>query len=351
MSHRTRLIWWIAGFVVFGLVLWRLGAALAPYIAAAILAYLLDPVAERMERAGMNRIVASLLLAGVAVLAVLGIVAAAIPLIVGQVAAFVEALPDILADFSARLEDAAPGIEGRQMLRDSVSAAQEVVQEHGMTAVTTVLASTARIADVIVFVLLAPLAAFFLVVNWNRMVAAIDGWLPRDQAPTIRRLARDMDTALGGFIRGQLVVVLIMTVYYSAGLTLVGLPYGFAVGVVAGIGTIIPFVGATIGSVLALGVALASFWGEWLAVGLVAAVYFGGQLVEGNVLTPKLVGQYVGLHPLWLLLAFSVFATLFGFLGIIVAAPAAAMLAVLVRFAFAQYLDSPLYTGQPPEEP
>jgi predicted PurR-regulated permease PerM len=156
---------------------------------------------------------------------------------------------------------------------------------------------------------------------------------------------------LGGFVRGQFIVALMMTVYYSAALTWAGLSYALAVGVVAGIGTLVPIVGATVGAILAIGIAIFQFWGDVGAIALVAGVYFGGQLVESNIITPRLVGRHVKLHPVWLLLAFSVFATLFGFIGIIVAVPVAAVMGVLVRFAIDQYIGSDLHAGVPEEKP
>ena len=184
------------------------------------------------------------------------------------------------------------------------------------------------------------------------MVASIDRMLPRDHAPTIRRLASEIDGTLSSFVRGMGTVCLILGTYYAIALMLVGLQFGLVVGFVAGALTFIPYLGALIGGALAIGLALFQFWGDWVSIGLVAGVFGLGQVIEGNVLTPKLVGSSVGLHPVWLILALSVFGTLFGFVGMLVAVPLAAALGVLARFGVSRYQESLLYqgTGNHPDE-
>ena len=181
--------------------------------------------------------------------------------------------------------------------------------------------------------------------DWDRLVAQIDELVPRDHAPVVRRLASEIDQVLASFIRGMGTVCLILGTYYAVALMLVGLQFGLVVGFIAGLVTFIPYLGALIGGALAIGLALFQFWGDWVSIGLVVAIFMVGQMVEGNFLTPKLVGNSVGLHPVWLLLALSVFGALFGFVGMLVAVPVAAMLGVLARFAAAQYLDGRLYRG------
>jgi predicted PurR-regulated permease PerM len=181
--------------------------------------------------------------------------------------------------------------------------------------------------------------------DWDRMVARIDAMLPRDHAPTVRRLAGEIDAVLAGFVRGQLSVCLLLGTYYIIGLMLAGLQYGLIVGAIAGAITFIPYVGSLVGGMLAIGLALFQFWGDWTSIAVVAAVFASGQFIEGNILTPKLVGKSVGLHPVWLLLALSAFGSIFGFVGMLVAVPVAAMIGVLTRFAVEQYQASLLYRG------
>ena len=173
----------------------------------------------------------------------------------------------------------------------------------------------------------------------------VDSWLPLDHRETVRDLAREIDRVLSGFVRGQVSVCLILGTFYSVTLMMAGLNFGLVVGAIAGAVTFIPYVGAIIGGVLAIGLALFQFWGDWVSIGIVAGIFAIGQFLEGNIITPKLVGSSVGLHPLWLIFALSAFGTLFGFVGMIVAVPVSAVIGVLVRFALDHYLESTLYQG------
>jgi predicted PurR-regulated permease PerM len=196
-----------------------------------------------------------------------------------------------------------------------------------------------------------PVVAVYMLLDWDRMITQIDSLLPRDHAPVVRRLAQDIDRTLASFIRGMGTVCLVLGTYYAIALMLVGLQFGLVVGFIAGLVTFIPYLGALIGGALALGLALFQFWGDWVAIAMVGGIFVTGQVIEGNVLTPKLVGNSVGLHPVWLILALSVFGTLFGFVGMLVAVPVAAALGVIARFAVEQYQLSLLYRGTtPPDE-
>ena len=197
----------------------------------------------------------------------------------------------------------------------------------------------------LVVLVVAPVVAFYLLLDWDRMTASIDDLLPRDHAPVIRELAADIDRTLASFVRGQGTVCLILGTFYAIALMLIGLQFGLIVGLVAGLLTFIPYVGALVGGVLSIGLALFQFWGDWIWIAAVAAVFMVGQAVEGNFLTPKLVGSSVGLHPVWLLFALAAFGTLFGFVGMLVAVPVAAMLGVLARYGIAHYRKGRLYRG------
>ena len=199
--------------------------------------------------------------------------------------------------------------------------------------------------NMLMLVVIVPVVSVYLLLDWDRMIANIDELLPRDHAPVVRQLASEIDRTLSSFVRGMGTVCLILGIYYAGALMLVGLQFGLVVGFVAGMVTFIPYLGALIGGVLAIGLALFQFWGEWTQVGLVAGIFIVGQVVEGNFLTPRLVGNSVGLHPVWLLLSLSVFGALFGFVGLLIAVPVTAALGVLARFGVRQYLQSKLYTG------
>ncbi|WP_114967119.1 AI-2E family transporter [Alkalilacustris brevis] len=343
--------WGIAAAVLLG-VLWLLGDVLLPFLVGAAVAYFLDPVVRRMQQAGLPRlaavIVISLALASVVVLAGLLI----IPRIFTQILQLFEAAPDIFQQLQAFVAThVSASFDADGAMRDGLAALGENIRQRGDALVEGVVTSARSVLGFFIFLVIAPVVAFYLLLDWPRLIARIDAYLPRDHAPTIRRLAGEIDHAIAGFVRGQLTVCLVLAVYYSGALMLAGLQYGLAVGVTAGLISFIPYIGAIVGGVLAIGLALFQFWGEPLAIGIVVAVFVLGQALEGNILVPKLVGRSVGLHPVWLLLALSAFGTLFGFSGMLVAIPLAAALGVLGRFAAEQYRASRLYDDRPGPPP
>jgi predicted PurR-regulated permease PerM len=191
-----------------------------------------------------------------------------------------------------------------------------------------------------------PVVAFYILLDWDRMIAKVDAWIPRDHVATVRQIASEIDQAIAGFIRGQGSLCIILGIYYGVGLSLVGLNFGLLIGLFAGMISFIPYVGSLVGLFLAVSIAIVQFWPDYLWVCLVLAVFFTGQFLEGNVLQPKLVGSSVGLHPVWLMFALFAFGALFGFVGLLIAVPAAAACGVLVRFALSRYLQSDLYYGR-----
>jgi predicted PurR-regulated permease PerM len=196
-------------------------------------------------------------------------------------------------------------------------------------------------------VVITPVVAFYLLYDWHTMIRVVDSWVPLRQSDTVRALAREIDAAIAGFVRGQSAVCLILGSFYAIALTLTGLNFGLLIGLLSGVITFIPYVGSMTGLILALGVAVAQFWPDYTSIGVVLGIFLLGQFLEGNVLSPKLVGESVGLHPVWLIFALLAFGYLFGFVGLLVAVPLAATIGVLARFALRRYLESSLYTGEP----
>jgi len=349
VSAGRQMLFWGVGLALFAAFMWALGATLVPYIAGAAIAYLLDPLADRLERQGMSRVLATTVIV-VSALVIFGLVAALlIPVLVDQVEQLVAAAPKWLAAAQEYLTARFPDLlsEGSS-LRRSLATMQETLQSGGLAAINAVLASSMKLIDYVLFLTFTPVVAFYLLLDWDKLVARVDGWLPRQHAETIRRLARQIDQVLAGFVRGQLIVCVVLGTFYAVALMLIGLPFGFLVGAFAGLISFIPFVGAFVGGALSIGIALFAFWGEPLWILATAAVFAVGQFFEGNVLSPNLVGKSVGLHPVWLIFALSVFGSLFGFAGMLIAVPLAASLGVLGRFALERYLQSPYYTGRPP---
>ena len=337
--------WGIAGAVSL-VVLWFTGDVLLPFLIGAAIAYFLDPVADRLELMGLSRAMATTVITLLAILIFVLRALLVVPTLVNQAINLIGVAPELSRNFSEFLTERFPTllVEG-STLRTSITSIGATVQERGGELLNTALASAASLLNILLLFVIVPVVAVYLLLDWDRMVAQIDSLLPRDHAPVIRRLARDIDKTLASFIRGMGTVCLILGTYYAIALMLVGLQFGLVVGFIAGLVTFIPYLGAMLGGVLAIGLALFQFWGDWLSIGLVAAIFVLGQTIEGNFLTPKLVGNSVGLHPVWLILALSMFGSLFGFVGMLAAVPIAAALGVVTRFATEQYRESVLYKG------
>lgn len=343
---RDQVKYWGIAVAVFFVVLWLLGDVLLPFILGGAIAYVLDPIADRLERLGLNRILSVAVIALVATIAFVLLVLLVIPTLIQQAAALIDAAPSYIATIQTWLTERFPElVDSESTIRKQLTAIGEMVQSKGGQLFNGVLTSALSLINLIILLVVVPVVAFYLLLDWDNMVARIDELLPRDHAPIIRQIAGDIDTTLASFIRGQGTVCLSLGIYYALGLMLVGLNFGLVVGFIAGLITFIPYVGALVGGVLAVGLALFQFWGDWGWIAAVAGIFAFGQFLEGNILTPKLVGSSVGLHPVWLLFALSVFGTLFGFVGMLVAVPIAAILGVIARFAIAQYKTGRLYTG------
>lgn len=343
---RDQMKYWGIATLVFTLALWYLGDVILPFVLGGAVAYFLDPVADRLEKAGLSRAAATTTITLVALLAFVLLALLVIPTLVQQAVALFETAPRLFTDLQTFLTERFPALmEEDSALRRSLATLGEKVQEHGGELLQTVFSSAMSIINIVMLFVIVPVVAFYLLYDWDRMIAVIDDMLPRDHAPIIRQLASDVDVTLASFVRGMGTVCLILGSYYAIALMLVGLQFGLVIGFVAGLLTFIPYLGAILGGALAIGLALFQFWGEWLSIVLVAGIFVIGQVVEGNVLTPKLVGRLVGLHPVWLIFALSVFGTLFGFVGLLVAVPVAAAIGVLARFVSGTYKDSRLYRG------
>ncbi|MHA7866049.1 MAG: AI-2E family transporter [Salipiger thiooxidans] len=343
---RAQLKYWGIAAIAFAVVLWFLGDVLLPFVLGGAIAYFLDPVADRLERAGMSRGMATgTITIGAVVLFVILALAVA-PALARQTSQLIDTAPELFRQLQSFLTTHFPSImvEGSPV-RETLVSIGETIKERGAQLVDTVLSSAMSLINILLLFVIVPVVAVYMLLDWDNMVARVDELLPRDHAPVIRNLAREIDATLAGFIRGMGSVCLILGTYYAVTLWLVGLNFGLVVGVVAGMLTFIPYVGAIVGGALAIGLALFQFWGDWIWIAVVAGIFFFGQFLEGNFLTPKLVGESVGLHPVWLILALSVFGSLFGFIGMLVAVPLAASLGVIMRFLVGQYTDSKLYRG------
>lgn len=343
---KTQMQYWGAAAVVFVVLMWLLGDVLLPFVLGGAIAYFIDPLADRLERLGLSRAGATGIITVAAVLIFVILALAVIPALIAQAIDLVNVMPQLFRELQAFLTERFPAIlDEDSVVRDTLISLGEAIRDRGGQVLRAALSSAMSLINVIILFVVVPVVSVYMLLDWDRMIARIDELLPRDHAPVIRRLAGEIDQTLASFVRGMGTVCLILGTYYAIALMAVGLQFGLVVGFIAGLVTFIPYLGALIGGALAIGLALFQFWGDWASIGIVAGIFVIGQVVEGNLLTPKLVGSSVGLHPVWLLLALSVFGTLFGFVGMLVAVPVAAALGVLARFATEQYMDGRLYRG------
>ncbi|MFC0283233.1 AI-2E family transporter [Camelimonas abortus] len=346
----SRGAFWLGMLAAACALAWLFSGAMFPFLVGMGIAYLLDPVADRLERLGMGRTLAACVI--LLAFLLLALVAAWIlaPVLGRQVTAFVENMPRNLA----RLQELASHYVRPLLQRiggaDAVSEAQNSLgQIFTQTAawaggvLQSLWSSSQSVISVIGLVVIAPVVAFYMLIDWDRMVAAVDSWTPVSQRATVRKLARDIDRAIAGFVRGQSLVCLFLGVFYAVGLSLVGLNFGALIGLGTGLLTFIPYVGSTLGLLVSMSVAIVQFWPDWTWILVVLAIFVAGQFIEGNIVSPLLVGDAVGLHPVWLMFALMAFGSLFGFAGVLVAVPAGAAIGVLARFALQRYLESRFY--------
>ncbi len=352
MTLQRQFGFWLISLAIVVATLVLLRDVLLPFIAALALAYLLDPLADRLQRMGLSRLVAAILIIFVFILVfVLALVVLA-PLLGQQLAGFVARLPADAARLQALLmERGAPWLErlgGASLATEAQSSLGNLVGE-GTKWIGSVLQSLwsggQAVLGLFSLLVLTPVIAFYLLVDWDRMVETVDGWLPLEHRATIRGLLAEMDRAIAGFLRGQALVCLLLGAFYAVGLSLLGVNFGALIGIISGILSFIPFVGSLTGLVLSVGVAIVQFWPDWSWPLATLAVFAAGQFLEGNIFQPKLVGDSIGVHPVWLMFALLAFGSLFGFVGLLLAVPLAAVIGVLCRFALRQYLASPIYHG------
>lgn len=350
IPFQRQVVFWLAALAVFILLLWLLSEILLPFIAGLAIAYLLTPVTDRIESIGVPRMVASLLIISVVVLALVYLILLVAPLLSSQLTSFISSVPGYVTKLQTLLSD--PSLPWIQKLVGAGFSADRSLSDlvaQGAGWITTFLRSLwsggRSLVSLFSLVVVTPVVAFYLINDWHRMVKAVDGWVPVQQRDTVRELAREIDAAIAGFVRGQSAVCLILGSFYAIALTVSGLNFGLLIGLISGLITFIPYVGSMTGLVLSVGVAIAQFWPEYTSIAVVLGIFVVGQFVEGNVLAPKLVGESVGLHPVWVIFALLAFGYLFGFVGLLVAVPLAATIGVLVRFALRHYLQSSIYTG------
>jgi predicted PurR-regulated permease PerM len=349
MMYGRHLAFWLVTLLALTVLLWLLRDILLPFVSGIALAYVEAPLADRIERLGINRTVAALLIVTVVVLVLVALVLLVVPLLLQQGSALISHIPGYFDRIKQLIVDPnfpwlnwlASG-DSKQTMSEIVSKAAAWLLDFAYSLWTGGKALVSFASVLIVM----PVVTFYLICDWHPMIAIVDGWVPVRQRDTVRQLAREIDAAIGGFLRGQLGVCLVLGVYYAIGLLLVGLDFALLIGLVAGLITFVPYIGSMTGLMIAASVAIAQFWPDWKRIAVVIAIFLVGQFIEGNIVSPKFVGERVGLHPVWVIFAMFAFGYLFGFVGLLLAVPLAAAIAVLFRFGLRQYLASPFYAGE-----
>jgi len=348
---RRQVIFWLLTLAVFIAFLMLFSSILLPFIAGMALAYFLDPVADRLERLGLSRLMATvLILVSFVVVFVLSLMII-IPVLASQLNDFIQRVPGYVTQLQSFIATSnaswLPDWVDGQMGTIKQNFSRYISEGVGFigTLIEQIWNSGKALLDIASLLVVTPVVAFYLLLDWDHMIEKVDSWVPRNQVATVRQLATELDNTIAGFVRGQGSLCLILGIFYAIALSVAGLNFGLLIGFFTGMISFIPYVGSTVGLLLSLGVALVQFWPDFIWVGVIAGIFFLGQFIEGNILQPKLVGKSVGLHPVWLMFALFAFGALFGFVGVLVAVPAAAAVGVLVRFAISRYLDSDLYYG------
>ncbi len=342
---RGQLRFWTIGFALAFAFLWLFSGILLPFVAGLAIAYLLDPLADRLEEWRLPRGLASAIAVVLFMVVAVGVMLMIVPILYAQgqglVARFGEirtAIEDVFMPWSERLVETLGGVslEDLRAQSDEIgNRALELVTEFA----SGLLVQGLAMLELLGLLVVTPIVAFYLLRDFDKMIAALESWLPLEHKATIKQLLHEMDRALSGFVRGQLLVATMLGLFYAISLPLAGLNSGFLIGILAGVFSLLPYLGYLIGLVLSVGLAAVQF-DSLIPVLIVAAIFVVGQIVEGNILSPKLVGDRTGLHAVWVIFAVMAGASLFGLVGVLLAVPVAAVLGVLTRFSLRQYLNS-----------
>ncbi len=363
ISLERQLLWWAAALAVMAALAHALGAILTPFVAGTVLGYLLNPVADRLQAAGMSRLGATLILLVVFIFIVISAALLITPVLSRQLEGFIASLPGyvgtlqgLLSEWSEKLTAhyneflqkyemgaSAPTIDLQKYVGDLVGDWSSLAADFARSLVSRSVA----IINVVSVIVVTPVVAFYMLLDWDSMLAILDEMVPPRHRAEARELARDIDKAMSGFLRGQSAVCMFLGSWYALGLTLIGLNFGFLIGVIAGVLSLIPYVGSITAFVLSISIALVQDWPGWRLPLEAIAVVGVGLFLDGNVLSPRLVGASVGLHPVWLMFALFAFGALFGFVGMIVAVPVAAAAGVILRFFARRYRQSEFYLRPP----
>lgn len=349
---------WVGFFAVTIIMAWVFRPILLPFVLGLILAYLLNPLVNLLQRVRIGRPWGSAFILLVFITVIITLFVIVVPPLLEQAVGLVTGMPGYITALQDLAQQVVPqlaewlGPERTQQLEESIADLTGRSVEL-MGAITAQLAtSSLNVFTTIAWLVITPVVVFYLLIDWEGMLRRIDDLLPRDHANEIRGVLKDIDRAMAGVIRGQGGVVLVLSIYYATALTTAGLNYGLAIGLIGGALSFIPYVGFATGFILSMAVALVQFWpDQWLFIVIVFGVYVVGQFLEANILYPKLVGQSININAVWMMFALFAFGLLLGFVGLLLAVPLTAIAGVLTRYALRKYQESTLYRGVSDPDP
>ena len=349
VSAKTYLIFWCSALALFLGFVWLFNDVLTPFVLGIVVAYLLNPLIKRFSNKGIKRTTGAVLVTVLFYSLLIAIFALITPIIAKESAELIDKIPEytdkffkLIAPYTLWFQEniGANYIEdAKSFLKNNLS---KILSLSGGLA-GGIAAGGQAVIGIITILVLTPLVSFFMMKEWPAITDWVEDLIPRQHETMIQDIIKQIDIKLSGFIRGQLTVAFLLGLIYAIALTVAGLNYGFLIGITAGILSIIPLVGSTLGLIISVAVAYFQTGGDFGYVGIIAAIFIVGQIVEGNILSPKLLGDSVGLHPLWILFALMAGGALFGILGMLLAVPVAAVVGVLAGFALKQYKNTVLY--------
>jgi len=352
MTLQNHVKTWVIFFIITIIILWFFKGILLPFVVGMAMAYLLDPLADALERLKFNRFMATFTVLAIMMIAFVGGAFLIVPLVVKQIAGLVELLPSYIAKLQELANQWMPEVYSyvgeERIVQLEEGAANFLGQGLGFATkfASSIMQSGLAVLNGFGLLVVTPVVTFYMLLDWDRMIAKADTLLPRKHRKEIKLVLKDIDNAMSGVIRGQSSVVAILSVFYAASLSIAGLNFGLAIGLISGLLSFIPYVGFSIGLVLSVGVALVQFWPDWIMIVTIIMIFMVGQFLEGNVLYPKLVGASINIHPVWLMFALFACGLIFGFVGLLLAVPLVAISGVLIRFGLEKYKTSTLYLGE-----
>ena len=358
MTLRNQVLVWVGFFVVTILLLWVFRSILLPFVVGLALAYLLNPIVNLLQRIRIARPWGSALVLLLVLALLLGLLLMLVPLFGQQLVGLIAGLPRYISDLQELIQRLSPeiaewlGPERTAQLEESTANLIGTAVEFAGSLTAQIAQSSLTVINTVAILFITPVVAFYLLLDWEAMVKRVDDLLPRQHRGEIRGVLDQIDKAMAGVVRGQGSVILILSAFYATSLWLVGLDFGLAIGIIGGALSFIPYVGFLVGFVLSMTIAAVQFWGDdYLRLVIVLVIYLLGQFLEGNILYPKLVGQSININPVWLMFSLFAFGLLFGFVGVLLAVPLAAIAGVLTRYGIGKYQASTLYRGDPEGAP